>query len=365
MGGAPHREARHRQHDQRRRRPARSGRNRAATRTPPARIGDHGAAGSSEARRGRPCESRSRAIARAAISSRRSPSVSSVGRARRSRAAAASRAAAGEQQQQQRRQRELGGEQAIANPLARAAADPRPTRSPPPAARSVDERITNASGPASAAPSNCSRSATGTMLVSSENSEPGSGVLPMRGSGASATIAPMCRAGSAGSTIGLDADQLQALAALREERATPGRTGDRRARPRIGRARPPAGWRRRRSVTATFGSRRAGRDLIEQLPRAPPHRPARRAAASRGRASRRAPPGRAAPVSAANSPSTSALSRARDAARSPPSCVRSITSAATAIAAAATRPPSAMRVAARVTKGGKVIRTVIVECELC
>jgi len=45
--------------------------------------------------------------------------------------------------------------------------------------------------------------------------------------------------------------------------------------------------------------------------------------------------------------------------------VRSITSAAIAIAAAITTPPNAMRVAARVTKDGNVIRTVIVECELC
>ena len=70
-------------------------------------------------------------------------------------------------------------------------------------------------------------------------------------------------------------------------------------------------------------------------------------------------------VRAANSPSTSACSLARDAARSPPSAVRSMTRADTAIAADATAPPSTMRLTARVTKGGKVIGTVIVECELC
>jgi hypothetical protein len=54
----------------------------------------------------------------------------------------------------------------------------------------VEERITNASGPASDAPSNCNRNATGTMLVAIENSEPGR-VSPLDGNCASATMAPM------------------------------------------------------------------------------------------------------------------------------------------------------------------------------
>ena len=66
--------------------------------------------------------------------------------------------------------------QPIADALPRAPAGRVGHCRPPRAARSVGERMTNASGPASAAPSNCSRSATGTMLVSSENSEPGSAV---------------------------------------------------------------------------------------------------------------------------------------------------------------------------------------------
>ena len=55
------------------------------------------------------------------------------------------------------------------------------------------------------------------MLVSSENSEPASAAPRDPGSGASATIAPMCRAGIGGIDHGLDADQLQALRALRQE----------------------------------------------------------------------------------------------------------------------------------------------------
>ena len=163
---------------------------------------------------------------------------------------------------------------------------------------------------------------------------------------------------------GLDASQLQALGALREEERC--RSGQAIVGHVFGSSRP-----RDRFVRAAVDRQRhvrrfgRGHHLLEQP--APRRLIAliRRGAAPPGRAAPRAPPCRGGWSTRRIHPPPRPSAATREVSRSPPSCVRSITTAAMAMAAAATRPPAASRPTARVTKGGKVIRSVIVECQLC
>ena len=185
------------------------------------------------------------------------------------------------------------------------------------------------------------------------------------GSGASATMAPMWRAGIGGIENRLDANQLQALACSARGTAKPVRSGDRRERLRSVRSTRPARSCRRRSASATSGASAAAITCSKSRRRRRWIALVGAAATLRRRAAPRAPPHRGGWSARRIHPPPRPSAGARESrGRRPAACARS-PPPAMAIAAAATRPPAASRTTARVTKGGKGIRPVIVECELC
>ena len=153
------------------------------------------------------------------------------------------------------------------------------------------ERTMNALGSVSAPPSNWRRKATGTMLVSRENSDAGergaSGPGQRRFRHDRADVAR----GIGRIEYRLDANQLQALGALRQEERRRRRSADPRARPRIARSTPPArSCRRRRQAPRSATARR--RSPVRTAGGAPPDRRDRRDATCPGRAAPRARPHR-------------------------------------------------------------------------
>ena len=225
------------------------------------------------------------------------------------------------------------------------------------------ERMMNAVGSDSGPPSNWRRNATGTILVSSKNVAPSAAPPDPRQLRFRDHRADVARR-IGGIEHGLDANQLQALAYFVRGRARPVRSGDHRGRFRIGPSTRPVHPCPRRP--------RAPRSALRPRPSpartagaAPLDRPDRRGAARPGRAAPRAPPCRGGwstrrihpPPRPSAGPARSRGPRPAACARSPPRRWRW------------RRRPRGRRPragpTARVTKEGKVIRSVIVECELC